>query len=296
MKAPHSEANATVLQWKIGDVRISRIVELELPGLTFVLPDATLDNLKPIEWLAPHFVTEDWEAIAAVQAFVVESMGKRIIVDTCIGNGKRLPIRKWSNRAGPFLADLTAAGFAPETIDTVLCTHLHMDHVGWNTMPAGGEWVPTFTHAQYLFGRVEWEHWDRHRESWTANVIEESIQPILNAGLHRLVETNHRITGEVWLEPTPGHTPGHVSVRIASGGQEAVITGDLMHHPCQIAQPGWNSVADSDPHLAEATRRDFIARRAERGELVLGTHFAAPVAGRIVRAREGFRLEVLPLT
>ncbi len=275
--------------WQIGNVKITRVVELEMPGLSFVLPDAIPENLRAIEWLAPHFVSEDWEAIASIQAFLVESQGRRIIVDTCLGNDKRLPIRRWSNRKGPFLNDLAAAGFARETIDTVLCTHLHMDHVGWNTMRVDGRWVPTFPNAQYLFGRLEWEHWDRTRESWTPTIIEESIQPILDARQHKLVETDHRITGEVRLEPTPGHTPGHVSVRIASQGEQAVITGDLMHHPCQIARPQWNSVADVDPQQACVTRHAFIKQRAERGELVIGTHFAAPVAGHIVRDGEGFR-------
>jgi len=276
----------------IGNVRITRIVELEMPGLSFVLPDAIPENLLPIRWLSPHFITPEGEAIASIQAFIVESQGKRIIVDTCLGNDKKLPIRRWANRKGPFLEDLAAAGFPRETIDTVLCTHLHMDHIGWNTMLVDGKWQPAFPNARYLFGRIEWEHWDRTREKWTPTLIEESIQPILDAGLQTLVETNHRITDEIWLEPTPGHTPGHVSVRISSNGEQAVITGDLMHHPCQIAHPEWNSVADSDPHQACATRHAFIARRAEDGILVIGTHFAAPVAGHIVRDADGFQFQV----
>jgi len=167
-----------------------------------------------------------------------------------------------------------------------------MDHIGWNTMRVDGKWTATFPNAQYLFGRVEWEHWDRTREKWTPDLIEESIQPILDARLAKLVETDHRITDEVWLEPTPGHTPGHVSVRIASGGERAVITGDLMHHPCQIARPHWNSVADSDPGQALVTRKAFIEQRAATGELVIGTHFSTPVVGHIVRDGQGFRFRV----
>ncbi|HLJ26295.1 MAG TPA: MBL fold metallo-hydrolase [Candidatus Angelobacter sp.] len=286
------ELAGKALQWRIGGVTVTRLVELEAPGLSFVLPDAVPENLKAVPWLAPHFVDAEWEAIASIQAFMVESRGKRIVVDTCVGNDKQLPLRRWTNRKGPFLEDLASAGFNRETIDTVLCTHLHMDHVGWNTMWAEGKWVATFPHARYLFGRIEWEYWNRTEESRVGTVIEQSIQPILAAGLHTLVETDHQITDEVWLEPTPGHTPGHVSVRIASKGEEGVITGDLMHHPCQIARPHWNSVADVDPEQATITRRDFITRYAQRSDLVIGTHFPAPTAGRIVRDGENFRFQV----
>jgi glyoxylase-like metal-dependent hydrolase (beta-lactamase superfamily II) len=283
--------NPGTLEWKIGEVRITRVVEVEAPGLTFVLPDATPENLNSIEWLAPHFVNEERQALASVQALVIESKGTRIIVDTCIGNDKALPIRRWSNRSGPFLQDLAASGHPHEQINVVVCTHLHMDHVGWNTSLVNGRWVPTFANARYLFGGIEWDHWNRTREGWTNSIIQQSIEPILEAGLTDLVESDHRVTDEVWLEATPGHTPGHVAVRISSGGREAVITGDLMHHPCQIARPEWASTADVDPKAAGRTRADFVERYADTGTLVFGTHFAAPTAGRVVRDRDGFRFD-----
>jgi glyoxylase-like metal-dependent hydrolase (beta-lactamase superfamily II) len=269
--------------WKIGDVTITRIVEIELPGLSFVLPDAVPENLKAITWLKPHFVTEEWKPIASIHALVVESLGKRIIVDTCLGNDKNLPFRHWSRRQGPFLSDLKTAGFSRDSIDTIVCTHLHVDHVCWNTTWQDGAWVPTFPNAQYLFGRLEWAHWVEAQDELTTAVKAESIQPILDAGLHTLVENDHRITAEVWLEPTPGHTPGHVAVHIASKGEEAVITGDLMHHPCQIARSDWRANPDVDPQQAINTRRNFIRRYADTKTLVIGTHFATPTAGYIVR-------------
>ncbi len=281
-----------MLRWKIGDVTVTRVVEIELPGLTFILPDATAENLKPMTWLAPHFVTDEGEPIASVHALIVESQGRRIMVDTCIGNDKTLPIKPWCNRSGPFLKDLEEAGFDRDIIDTVLCTHLHPDHVGWNTMLVDGTWIPTFPKAEYLFGRVEWEHWNATRDDRTTPLIEQSIEPILNAGLETLVETDHRVTDELWLEPTPGHTPGHVSVRISSQGLEAVITGDVMHHPCQMARPDWKCTADSDSDAACATRVSFLERYAEIPTLVIGTHFAAPTAGHIVREGDAFRFEV----
>lgn len=286
-----TETANKALQWKIGEVTVTCIVELQAPGLSFVLPDAVPENLKAITWLAPYFVDPEGEAVAAIQTFIVDSQGRRIMVDTCLGNDKNLPRRRWAHRKGPFLQDLAAAGFNRESIDVVLCTHLHVDHVGWNTMQSGGKWVPTFPQAHYLFGRLEWEHWNQTQESWIRTVLQESVQPILDAGLQILVETNHRLTSEVWLEPTPGHTPGHVSVRIVSKGEEAVITGDLMHHPCQIARPHWNSVADVDPQQAIITRRSFVERSAQRGYLVIGTHFPAPTAGHIVADGENFKLQ-----
>ena len=158
-----------------------------------------------------------------------------------------------------FLADLAAAGYARETIDTVVCTHLHVDHVGWNTMLVEGRWVPTFPQARYLMGRVEYQHWTTQREREDmAVVLANSVAPVFDAGLVDLVETDHRICDEISLIPTPGHTPGHVSLRIASRGEEALITGDFMHHPCQIARPDWSSNADSDPAAARQTRERML--------------------------------------
>lgn len=281
-----------MLRWKIGAVTITRVQELELPGMKWILPDATPENLSKIPWLKPYFVDERGEAVAAVQTFIVEAEGRRIMVDTCIGNDKNVPLKFWRNRQGPFLKDLEAAGFPPDSIDTVLCTHLHIDHVGWNTKLVEGKWVPTFPKAKYLFGRIEWDHWHAERQGKEDKIFEESVDPIVEAGLHEFVETDHRIGTCVRLEPTPGHTPGHVSVRIASEGKEAVITGDLLHHPAQIAEPHWACTADVDKDQARSTRRDFLARFTDSPMLVIGSHFATPTAGRIVADGETHRFEV----
>jgi glyoxylase-like metal-dependent hydrolase (beta-lactamase superfamily II) len=278
-------------RWQIGDVRITRVQELEAPGLHWLLPDAIPENLKAIPWLAPDFVDERGEALASVHALVVEAPGRRIVVDTCVGNDKERPIPPWNLRQGPFLKDLEAAGFAPESIDTVLCTHLHVDHVGWNTRLVEGRWLPTFPRARYLLGRTEWAHWSADDDSLTQTILADSVRPVFDADLVDLVDSDHHISDEVWLEPTPGHTPGHVSVRIASRGEQAVITGDLMHHPCQMARPDWCANADSDPEQALATRRSFLERYADTPTLVIGTHFAGPTAGRIVRDAGAYRLD-----
>jgi len=281
-------------RWTIGRVRVTRVVEIEgpTPG-PFILRDAVPGRIQEIAWLRPHFATEAGKLVTSVHAFVVESAGRRILVDTCVGNDKPRPgIPSWHLRRGPFLHDLAAAGFAPESIDTVVCTHLHVDHVGWNTMLVEGRWVPTFPRARYLIGTDEWRFWGQRAEEQFGDVVGDSVRPVLDAGLVDLVASDCEITDEVRLEPTYGHTPGHVSVRIASAGEDAIITGDVMHHPCQMAHPDWASRFDVDPAAARVTRRQFLARHAGRRILVLGTHFASPSAGWIVAEGAAYRYAV----
>jgi len=279
-----------MLTWQIGDVRITRIVEIEIAaGARFILPDATREACRPMRWMMPHFATDEGDLVMSVHALIIESEGQRIVVDTCIGNDKQgRAIRNWNGLQTSFLKDFEGAGFARESIDTVLCTHLHIDHVGWNTMLVDGEWVPTFPNANYLMAQKEWDHWRAEEDdAHTQAILADSVAPIFNAGLARLVDTDHRITSEVRLQPTHGHTPGHVSVRICSRGQEAVITGDCLHHPCQIARPEWCSPADSDSAQARATRESLIKDWHQGQTLVIGTHFAAPTSGRVKQLADG---------
>ncbi len=281
------------MKWRIGKVAVTKIVELEVTGGSrFILPQATPEAVLPIEWLQPDFADERGRLKMSIHALVVETPSRRIIVDTCLGNDKenrRIPT--WNKLQTSFLADLAAVGYARETIDTVICTHLHVDHVGWNTMLVDGHWVPTFPHARYLMGRAEFEHWTtQHEREDMAAVLADSVAPVRDAGLVDLVETDHRICDEISLVPTLGHTPGHVSVRIASRGEEALITGDFMHHPCQIARPDWSSTADSDPDAAQRTRQLMLTRLSDNPILVIGTHFAGRTAGHVVRDGDAFRL------
>ena len=174
-----------------------------------------------------------------------------------------------------------------------------LDVTGWNTRWNGSRWVPTFPNARYLFARTEWAHWAAEADARRAaqpgagpedDVFGDSVQPILDAGLADLVAMDHRLTDAVWLEPTPGHTPGHVSVRIRSGGAQAVITGDLMHHPIQCSEPDRLVKFDTDATQARTTRRRFLTCCAADRSLVLGTHFAHPTAGHVVAAGAGANL------
>jgi glyoxylase-like metal-dependent hydrolase (beta-lactamase superfamily II) len=282
-------------KWRIGEVAVTKIVELEVTGGSrFILPQATYEEILPIGWLQPNFADERGRLKMSIHALVVETPDRRIVVDTCLGNnkeGRRIPT--WNNLQGPFLADLAAAGYPRESIDTVLCTHLHVDHVGWNTTLVDGKWIPTFPRARYLMGRVEFDHWQsQHERDDMAAIFADSVKPVYDGGLVDLVETDHRVSDEISLVPTIGHTPGHVSVRISSQGEEALITGDFMHHPCQIAHPEWSSTADGDPGQAQQTRERMLAELAGRQVLVIGTHFAGATAGHIVRDGDAYRLAV----
>jgi glyoxylase-like metal-dependent hydrolase (beta-lactamase superfamily II) len=283
------------MKWQIGAVTVTKIVELEVTGGSrFLLPQATYEEILPIGWLRPDFADERGRLKMSIHALLVETPGRRIIVDTCLGNDKenrRIPT--WNRMQTCFLADLAAAGYPRETNDTVVCTHLHVDHVGWNTMLVDGHWIPTFPKARYLMGRVEFQHWtSQHQREDMGRSARRFGPPVWEAGLVDLIETDHRICDEISLIPTPGHTPGHVSLAIASGGEHALITGDFTHHPCQIARPDWSSTADSDPAAARHTRERLLTRLAYTSILVIGTHFAGRTAGHIVRDGGTFRLAV----
>ncbi len=279
-----------MLNWQIGDVRITQIVELTTASVgPYLLPQATPDVLRAMSWLSP-FVNDEHKIVLSIHALVIQSQDQTLMVDTCIGNDKQRTYPRWNLMQSDFLDRFSTAGFQVEQIDTVLCTHMHVDHVGWNTHWVDGRWQPTFANARYLFAEDEWAYWREEAQEF-GPVIEDSVQPIFDAGLADLVGPSHRVNDEVWFEPTPGHTPGHVSVHIASRGEEAIITGDMIHHPCQIAHPEWSSAADYDQVASAATRAEFLDRYADRPVLIIGTHFAAPTAGRVVRDGQTYRLD-----
>ena len=290
--------------WRIGDVVVTRVVDMEVPGCP---PEVVFSNLTPeqvrdVAWLQPHYATPEGALNISVHAYVVESKGRKILVDTCVGNDKPRHTPFFNMLSTPFLERLAEAGFKPDDIDYVLCTHMHIDHVGWNTHWTGEAWVPTFPKARYLFGRVEWAHWESEiaqaatseEEAELHAIMEDSVKPIIAAGLADLIETDHRITDEIRLFPTPGHTPGHVSVAITSGGRTAVIAGDIMHHPIQMADANFQANFDSDKTAAEVTRRAFLKDHENRDILVLGTHFARPCGGWVVRDGAAWRFASAP--
>jgi glyoxylase-like metal-dependent hydrolase (beta-lactamase superfamily II) len=277
------------MQWRIGKVKITKVVELETIGSTrFILPLATREEIQKLPWLIPHFATEEGRLKMSIHSLVIETPSRRIVVDTGLGNDKQgRNVPTWNDRHGPFLDTMTAAGFPPDSIDTVLCTHLHVDHVGWNTRLVNGKWVPTFAKARYVFGKTEYEYWRDHSEAPDkAAVFNDSVKPIMVAGKAELITSDATLTDEITMIPTPGHSPGHMSLHIKSEGEEGLLTGDVAHHPCQMAHLGWSSTADSDARQSAVTRRELFSRFADRPVLVIGGHYDA---GHVKREGDAFK-------
>jgi glyoxylase-like metal-dependent hydrolase (beta-lactamase superfamily II) len=268
----------------IGQISISRVEEMIWTiSPRFLFPDMTYDDLEPYRhWLVPHFCAEDLKLRLSIHTFVVCTPHHTILVDTCIGNDRQRDIPSWAHMQTDYLSRLRRAGVHPEEVDYVFCTHMHVDHVGWNTHLKDGQWVPTFPHARYLFHQTEWEYWKTSTDDNQGQVMGDSVQPIIDAGLADMVSSDFVIEDGIYLAPTPGHTPGHCSVHLHSNGGHGVITGDMIHHPWQIAEPYRTSRACTNPEQAVQTRTEFVHKHADTATLILGTHFAPPTALHIV--------------
>ncbi|TVT54094.1 MBL fold metallo-hydrolase [Amycolatopsis rhizosphaerae] len=288
--------STTQPHWTIGDTTITRIDEVELPPETgpWLLPHATKDVVGRLPWLRPAFADADHTIRLASHTFAVRVGGMLVLVDTGIGNGKDRANPAWHNLDTDYPARLTAAGFRPEDVDLVILTHLHTDHVGWNTRREAGEWVPTFPNARYLTHRTEWDYWASvAMDEPRLRMFRDSVHPVHESGLLDLLDVpagGLEVASGVLLVPTPGHTPGQVAVRIESGGERAVITGDSIHHPVQLAHPHLTSCVDIEPDQAKRNRHHLLDSIADTGTLLLGTHFPEPTAGTVHRDGDAHRL------
>ncbi len=278
----------------IGSLVVSRVVEdpRALFETARFFPDSTEDAIAEARgWMGERFFdAESGCFVLAVQSYVVRAGGRTILIDACVGNHKQGRRRaSWNGGNWPWLENLAAVGVAPEDVDTVVCTHLHVDHAGWNTRLVDGRWVPTFPNAEYLTVQAELDSLERNRVSGPdqyRHLYDDSVLPVIESGQIVIVETDHAVAPGVDLEPSPGHTPGHVSVRMASDGAAAVAIGDMLHHPIQGTHPEWNSMVCEDPELARRTRIDFLERTADSGIAVLPAHFDPAL---VERAGETFR-------
>jgi glyoxylase-like metal-dependent hydrolase (beta-lactamase superfamily II) len=280
--------------FRVGDLAIQRVMEMQIP---FRLPGEMFPSALPgdLAELTPQFTPwaidpDSGRAILAVQSYLVRTTRHTILIDTCIGCDKtntRIP--DWANRTDlGWLERLAGTGVGPEQIDYVFCTHLHADHSGWNTQMLDGRWVPTFPNAKYILARAEVEH----AQSAGLPQYAENVLPVIEAGQAVLVDSDHALDDRIWLEPTPGHTPGHVAVHLEtgpkSGGDHAVMWGDLLHSPLQCLRPDWWFVIDTDRAQGIASRRRVLENCCANNHLVLTAHFPAPSVGRITERGAGF--------
>ncbi|WNE94304.1 MBL fold metallo-hydrolase [Streptomyces luomodiensis] len=286
--------------WTVGDITVHRVDEVPLPPGTgsWLLPDATADVVARQDWLRPDFADQEGVLRIDSHSFAFETGGARVLVDTGIGNGKTRANPAWHDLRTDYLARLAAAGFPPDSVDLVILTHLHTDHVGWNTREVAGAWVPTFPHARYLTSRTEREFWAAYdMDEPRAQMFRDSVTPIEEAGLLDLVDVpaeGVEVAPGLRLLPTPGHTPGHIAVQLDSRDARALITGDCVHHPVQLAHPAIGSCVDIDPERSEATRRALLGGLADTGTLLLGTHFPPPTAGHVITHQDTYRLSPMP--
>jgi len=277
-------------RWGVGQAVITSVVEDQIDHIPpeFFFADATTDAVRRQAWLVPDYADAGGNVSLRVQAFVIEIDDLVVVIDPCVGNGKVRSLPFWHDQSWPFLERLASAGISPDDVDLVIHTHLHADHVGWDTHREGEAWVPTFHRARHLYTAADLE-FARTSGMDGEDVFGDSIAPILDAGLADIVDVHADLGHGLVLESSPGHTPGHVSLWVESDGEQALITGDFLHHPVQFAEPDWAEIADFDVEVARATRRRMIGRAAETGALVLGTHFAGRPAGRVTVAGDRWR-------
>jgi glyoxylase-like metal-dependent hydrolase (beta-lactamase superfamily II) len=290
-----------VPELRVGDVTITRVIEIEQPLLDplILFPDCTPEILDDASsWLGPrHFSARDGLLVLTVQSFLVRSHGQRILVDTCVGNCKRRGTPAFDQLRTGWLERFSQV-CDPADVDIVVCTHLHVDHVGWNTIWRDGRWTPTFPNARYLFTQPDYDfHTDAEAAAATyarsGDYLSDSIRPVIEAGLCDVIPVDHRVDDAVSLFPTPGHTAGHACVAVASAGAQAAITGDLFHSPLQCRYPHWSTLACFDPVAARRSRTEFFEAVADSDTIVFPAHFPSPTAGRIVRAGEAFDFRYL---
>ncbi len=270
--------------------------------MLLILPAATAADLTRLAaWYADDTLgptPEQSRFMMSMHSYIVQLDGINILVDACNGDHKQRSIPDVNQLQTPFLANLVALGLTPEDIHLVLCTHLHFDHVGWNTRLDNGKWVPTFANARYLFSRRDFEHFGRQElvdDHFRA--FRDSVLPIYEAGRAELIEPDiavHRQIGEgVWLEPAFGHSPGNFSVLAQAGAQRAIFWGDVIHHPVQIVRPQMAMSFDGDPAAARETRLRILTEAAENEHICFPAHFRDPSAGRVVRDGSGYRYRFL---
>ncbi len=286
---------------QLGKIAIDVVVETPRVPMTFAefLPDSTREALAAERnWLEPAFADLDQGVgFLAFHSYLLRTPRGTVLVDACIGNDKDRGGHAAFHRLNtPWLENLRAAGVRPEDVDFVMCTHMHADHVGWNTRLIDGRWVPTFPKARYVFARTEYQH---RRSAWQADgnagngAFADSVLPIEASGQAMIVDGDYELDEYLRLEPAPGHTPGNVVVHAQSQGRRAVLSGDVIHHPIQVCYPEWSALFCEDRMQSAQCRQAFVERHTDTATIILPAHFPAPTAGRIQRRGGRWRFDFL---
>lgn len=283
----------------IGEIQVLRVEESLGPGFqpNLLLPDWSREAVAPdLHWVAPDYYDPVKDRlISSIHSWVLKTRHHTIVIDTCVGNHKHRPEQpRFHMLDRPYMTNLAAAGIHPEEVDFVMCTHLHVDHVGWNTRLENGRWVPTFPNAKYVFSKIDRDYFDPTRgeggkQEKHALVFNDSVLPILEAKQDMVVDGTQALGDNLMISPAPGHSPGHVVITAKSGGTEGMFIGDVMHHPIQIHQPEWSSAFCSDPAEARRSRRKVLEHAAGAGSILYPTHFAGPHIARVGDAGGRFR-------
>jgi glyoxylase-like metal-dependent hydrolase (beta-lactamase superfamily II) len=286
------------LKFSAGDLTIHRIIEQEVPFFPALelLPDLTPERLaENRDWMKKARAIDDNDVlILCFQSYIVRTPHHTILIDSCIGNDKQRPARpNWHQKTDDnYMRALKAAGFSVGDIDYVMCTHLHVDHVGWNTRMENGRWVPTFPNARYVFGKSEYDYWHEQNAKAEVPPFADSVLPVIEAKRAELVGNDFAIGDHARILPTPGHTPGHVAFSFGKGKDDAVFAGDLVHSPLQALYPELSPKFDVDPKQAAVTRRSFFERYCDTNTLCCTAHFPSPSSGKIKRKGNAFVCEM----
>ncbi len=285
--------------WAVGQATVTRVEETFGPTYppAHLFPEWNDDIFAEHKtWLAPnHYDPATGLVKLSVHSWLLQLGGRKILIDSCCGNNKTKPGRPfWNMLSLPYLDRLAAAGARAEEIDFVMCTHLHHDHVGWNTQLKDGRWVPTFPNARYVFSKPDFDYFkqldaDPAKEPAEFGTFRECVLPIVEAGRAELVTGPHRLDDHLEIIPAPGHSPGHVVFKLDSGGAQALFIGDVFHHLMQVYYPHWNFPKNSDAEQARRSRKQVLELCASTGALVLPGHVGAPFAGHIEATAKGFR-------
>lgn len=282
----------------VGDIAVKRVEEIVVREKLGLFPDCRYEHLAPhMKWMAPHFFDPAaQEFLISVHSWLLRTRHHTILIDTCAGNHKERPVSpRFQGLDLPYLERLKAAGVTPEEVDFVMCTHLHIDHVGWNTQLKDGRWVPTFPNAKYIFSRGEHNHWNPKLNATTPPhfqaIFLDSVLPVIEAGQAIIVDEDFALDDQIQILPTPGHSPGHMAITLKSGAEMGIFSGDVMHQPIQVYYPEWNSRFCGDAAQARQTRKRLLEYCADKGCWVIPAHFGFPHAGKISEVKGGFEID-----